>query len=107
MAGLLLEAPLSPYGFGGTRDLQSARPTTDDFAGTGGGGVNPEFIKRLAAKDRGADDPASPRNVMRSTYVADPDAFGADEDALLDTLLSTVVSEDNYPGDTAAVHIGR
>src|SRR6185369_542625 len=36
VAGLLLEAPVSPYGFGGTRDL-AGTPTTDDFAGTGGG----------------------------------------------------------------------
>ena len=99
VAGLLLEAPLSPYGFGGSRDLDGT-PTTDDFAGTGGGGVNPEFIKRLAAKDRG-DEPTSPRTVMRTTYVADPEAFGADEDAMLATMLSTVVSEDNYPGDSA------
>jgi len=54
VAGLLLEAPVSPYGFGGTRDL-AGTPTTDDFAGTGGGGVNPEFIARLTAKDRTGD----------------------------------------------------
>jgi pimeloyl-ACP methyl ester carboxylesterase len=101
VGGLLLEAPLSPYGFGGTGDL-TGTPSTVDFAGTGGGGVNPDFVKRLAAGDRSADDPASPRNVMRGTYVADPAALGADEEALLDTLLSTVVSEDNYPGDSAA-----
>ena len=33
--------------------------------------------------------------------MADPDAFGADEDAMLDTVLSTVVGADNYPGDSA------
>jgi pimeloyl-ACP methyl ester carboxylesterase len=98
--GLLLEAPLSPYGFGGTGDLVGTASTVD-FAGTGGGGVSPDFVKRLAAGDRSADDPASPRNVMKGTYVADPTAFGSDEDAMLDTLLSTVVSADNYPGDSA------
>ena len=102
VAGLLLEAPVSPYGFGGTRDLVGT-PTTDDFAGTGGGGVNPEFIARLTAKDRTGDDPASPRNVMRGMYVADPEAFGDDEEAMLDSLLSTVVSTDNYPGDFETV----
>ena len=99
VGGLLLESPVSPYGFGGTKDTDGT-PTTPDFAGTGGGGVNPEFVRRLAANDRGSDDPASPRTVMRGTYVADPDAFGADEDAMLDTVLSTVVGEDNYPGDS-------
>jgi pimeloyl-ACP methyl ester carboxylesterase len=100
-AGLLLESPVSPYGFGATRDLVGT-PTTPDYAGSGGGAVNPEFVKRLAAGDRTLDDQASPRNVMRTTYVADPAAFGDDEDALLDTMLSTVVGEDNYPGDSAA-----
>jgi pimeloyl-ACP methyl ester carboxylesterase len=99
--GLLLESPLSPYGFGGTRGL-TGEPTTVDFAGTGGGGVNPEFVKRLAAGDRSSDDPASPRNVMRATYVADPASLSEDEEALLDTLLSTVVGEANYPGDSSA-----
>jgi pimeloyl-ACP methyl ester carboxylesterase len=101
IAGLLLEAPLSPYGFGGTRDLIGTL-TTPDYAGTGAGAVNPSFVTRLAAKDRSSDDPASPRLVMRATYVADPDSFGPDEDAMLETALSTVVGEDNYPGDAAA-----
>jgi pimeloyl-ACP methyl ester carboxylesterase len=99
VAGLLLEAPVSPYGFGGTRDLVGTL-TTDDFAGTGGGGINPEFASRLAAQDRSGDDPASPRSVLRSFFVADPEAFGPDEEAMLDSLLSTVVGPDNYPGDS-------
>lgn len=99
-AGLLLESPVSPYGFGGTRDVDGT-PTTPDFAGTGGGSVNPEFVRRLAAKDRGGDDPTSPRAVLRSTYVADPASLGDDEEALLDSMLSTLVGEDNYPGDAA------
>lgn len=97
VAGLLLEAPLSPYGFGGTRDADGT-PTAPDFAGTGGGVANPDFVAALAAGDRG-DGPTSPRTVMRTTYVADPASFGDDEEALLDSLLSTAVGEDNYPGD--------
>jgi pimeloyl-ACP methyl ester carboxylesterase len=99
VSGLLLESPLSPYGFGGTRDLLGT-PTTDDFAGTGGGTGNPEFVRRLREGDRSSDDQASPRNVVRGTYVAKPEAFGADEDAMLDTVLSTVTGDDNYPGDS-------
>jgi pimeloyl-ACP methyl ester carboxylesterase len=87
LAGLLLESPLSPYGFGGTRDLEGT-PTTDDFAGTGAGAVNPDFVARLAAKDRSGDEPTTPRAVMLTAYVADPGAFGADEEAMLDTVLS-------------------
>jgi pimeloyl-ACP methyl ester carboxylesterase len=97
IAALVLEAPVSPYGFGGTRDLEGTL-TAADFAGTGGGAANPEFVKRLGARDRSVDDPVSPRNVMRGTYVADPSSFGADEDLLLDSMLSTVVGDDNYPG---------
>ncbi|GAA1876878.1 alpha/beta fold hydrolase [Asanoa iriomotensis] len=94
---MLLEAPLSPYGFGGTKDLDGT-PTTEDFAGTGAGTANPDFVARLAAKDRESDAQTSPRTVMRTAYVADPAALGADEELLLDTVLSTVTGDDNYPG---------
>jgi pimeloyl-ACP methyl ester carboxylesterase len=97
VAALLLEAPVSPYGFGGTRDLDGT-PTTPDFAGTGAGTANADFVARLAAKDRSADAPTSPRNVLRAAYVADPAALGADEELLLDSLLSTATGDDNYPG---------
>ncbi|GAA2598823.1 alpha/beta hydrolase [Dactylosporangium fulvum] len=101
IAALVLESPVSPYGFGGTRDLDGT-PTTPDFAGTGGGSVNPDFVRLLAAKDRGTDDQASPRNVMRAFYVAAPESFGDDEEFLLDTMLSTATGEDSYPGDASA-----
>jgi pimeloyl-ACP methyl ester carboxylesterase len=98
ISAILFEAPLSPYGFGGTRDLDGT-PTTADFAGTGGGTANPDFVRRIAAQDRSVDAPTSPLAVLRSAYVADPASLGADEDLLLDTVLTTAVGEDNYPGD--------
>ncbi|SCL39284.1 Alpha/beta hydrolase family protein [Micromonospora rhizosphaerae] len=101
VAAALLEAPVSPYGFGGTRDLDGT-PTTPDFAGTGGGTANPDFVARLAAADRGAEAQTSPRNVLRATYVADPASLGADEDLLVESLLSTVTGDDNYPGTAVA-----
>ena len=101
VAGLLLESPVSPYGFGGTRDVDGT-PTTPDFAGTGGGAVNPEFVARLAAGDRSGDTPTSPRAVLRTAYVADPASLGDDEEALLDTVLSTAVGPNNYPGDATS-----
>jgi pimeloyl-ACP methyl ester carboxylesterase len=97
-SGALFEAPVSPYGFGGTRDLDG-NPTTPDFAGTGGGTGNPDFVKRLAEQDRSADSPTSPLSVLRSAYVADPASLGDDEQLLLDTVLSTKTGVDNYPGD--------
>nr|WP_089246386.1 alpha/beta hydrolase [Asanoa hainanensis] len=101
VGAMLLEAPLSPYGFGGTKDLVGT-PTTEDFAGTGAGTANPDFVARLAAKDRESDAQTSPRTVMRTAYVADPASLGADEELLLDTVLSTVTGDDNYPGTSTA-----
>jgi pimeloyl-ACP methyl ester carboxylesterase len=83
IAALVLESPLSPYGFG---------------VG-GAGSVNADFVARLAAGDRGSD-PTSPRTVLRTCYVADPASLGQDEELLLDTVLSTVVGDANYPGDS-------
>ncbi|MFI5893636.1 alpha/beta fold hydrolase [Actinoplanes sp. NPDC051513] len=99
VSALLLEAPLSPYGFGGTRDLDGT-PTTADFAGTGGGGANPDFVRRIAEGDRNDDGPTSPLAVLRTAYVADPASLGDDEQLLLDTVLSTAIGDDNYPGDS-------
>jgi pimeloyl-ACP methyl ester carboxylesterase len=99
VSALLLEAPVSPYGFGGTRDADGTL-TTADFAGTGGGGANPDFVRRIAAGDRGDDGPTSPLGVLRTAYVADPASLGEDEQLLLDTVLSTAIGEDNYPGDS-------
>lgn len=93
----VLEAPMSPYGFGGTRD-PDGRPLSPDFAGSGGGTANPDFVAALAAGDRG-DDPGSARNVLRSFYVADPAGLGDDEEMLVDSVLSTRTGDDNYPGD--------
>ncbi|MCW3818717.1 alpha/beta hydrolase [Micromonospora sp. DR5-3] len=101
VAGLLLEAPVSPYGFGGTRDLDGT-PTTPDFAGTGAGTANPDFVARLAAQDRGEDGPTSPRNVLRAAYVADPASLGEDEELLLESMLTTATGDDNYPGTALA-----
>ena len=100
VAGLLLEAPVSPYGFGGTRDLDGT-PTTPDFAGTGAGTANADFVARLAAGDRGEEARTSPRSVLRATYVADPASLGDDEELLLDSLLSTATGDGNYPGTVA------
>jgi pimeloyl-ACP methyl ester carboxylesterase len=96
---LLLEAPVSPYGFGGTRDIEGT-PTTADFAGTGGGTGNPDFVRRIAEGDRSPEGPTSPLGVLRTAYVAGPASLGDDEQMLLDTVLSTATGDDNYPGDS-------
>jgi pimeloyl-ACP methyl ester carboxylesterase len=65
---LTLQAPVSPYGFGGTR-RDGSRVTADD-AGCGAGGANPDFVQRLTDRDATDEAPTSPRSVFRSGYVA-------------------------------------
>ena len=50
LASLTLIAPLSPYGFGGTKDAQGSLCYVD-CAGSGGGTAAPDFVRRLAAHD--------------------------------------------------------
>ncbi|WP_281964870.1 alpha/beta fold hydrolase [Serinicoccus marinus] len=97
---LVLEAPGSPFGFGGSTG-EDGRPVADDFAGSGGGTANPQFCAALAAGDRG-EEPTSPRTTLRSFYVAPGFTFAPEvEEAYLDAMLKTTVGDDVYPGDTA------
>ena len=100
LASLTLIAPLSPYGFGGTRGEQG-QACTDDAAGTGGGGANPDFVRRLAAGDASEDDPqTSPRVIMRTFFGPGENAANVDEDFLVKELLTTRTGDDFYPGDS-------
>jgi pimeloyl-ACP methyl ester carboxylesterase len=102
VASIVLESPMSPYGFGGTRDLAGA-PCWPDFAGSGGGTASPEMVRRIAAGDRGSDDPASPRNVMTTLYGRPPFQLPAGlEDELVDAMLQMTTGDGNYPGDAVA-----
>jgi pimeloyl-ACP methyl ester carboxylesterase len=93
--------PGSPYGFGGTKDVNGT-PSADDFAGSGGGVVNPDFPKLIMAKDRSSDNPqASPRVVMNSFYWKPPFKPAREED-LLSSLLTEKIGPDKYPGDFVA-----
>ena len=96
---LTLEAPVSPYGFGGT--ALDGSLLTSDAAGTGGGGANPDFVARLQAGDTSADEQTSPRSVYRGTYVAHPEAL-QHEDLWVASMLTTATGLDNYPGDATA-----
>ncbi|MBA2715013.1 MAG: alpha/beta hydrolase [Rubrobacteraceae bacterium] len=97
VASLVLVDPMSPYGFGGTKDI-AGTPCWQDHAGSGGGTANPEFVGRLEAKDRTEGDPNSPRNVMNYFYFKPP-FRAATEEVLLSSVLSTQTGEENYPGD--------
>ena len=90
--------PGSLYGFGGSKGIDG-KPCYDDFAGSGGGIVNPDFPKLMAAGDRGSDNSqASPRVVMNSFYWKPPFIPAREED-LLSSLLTEKVGEQKYPGD--------
>ena len=97
LSGTLVN-PGSPYGFGGSKGLDG-KPCYDDFAGSGGGVVNPEFPKLMASGDRSSDNPqASPRVVMNSFYWKPPFKPAREED-LLTSLMTEKVGPEKYPGD--------
>ncbi len=96
-ASLTLVSPVSPYGFGGTKDVSGA-PCYADFAGSGGGVVNPEFVQRIKDNDRSADSPNSPRNVINAFYYKAPFKAAREEEFLSAALLEQM-GDTKYPGD--------
>ena len=99
VAGLVLEAPMSPYGFGGTRDTVGT-PCFDDCAGSGAGTASPQFVEQLRQGDRSADSDFSPRKILRSFFVkASFQIPASEEDRYVDEILKTQVGPDHYPGD--------
>jgi len=87
----------SPYGFGGTRDAQGT-PTNDDFAGSGGGLLNPILIQGLLDGDHSADSPFSPRSVLR-LLVWGPPCIPDREDDLLEAMFQVHIGDKDLPGD--------
>jgi len=85
--------PVSPYGYGGSRDAEGTM-TYPDGAPTG---VNPEFVKLLTEGVTTADDPMAPRSVFRAHYVKPP-FVPEREDAYVASMLTTRVGDAFYPG---------
>jgi hypothetical protein len=88
------------FGFGGTKDNNGA-PCFADFAGTGAGTANPDFVKRLGEKDASSEAPTSPRTIM-NTYYFKPPFTSPREEVFVQALLTTKVGPENYPGDVAS-----
>jgi pimeloyl-ACP methyl ester carboxylesterase len=95
-ASVTLVAPVSPYGFGGTYGTDGTL-CDPDGAGSGAGSVNGDFVARLAAGDRGADSPTSPRQVLLAHYVKPP-FVPSELDIFVESMLSTRTGDDHYPG---------
>ncbi|MFC4543315.1 alpha/beta hydrolase [Halosolutus amylolyticus] len=95
---LVLVNPVSPYGFGGTKDVEGT-PCFDDYAGSGGGIGNDEFVSALADRVRDPSGEASPRKILRTYYVDPTHEFDPDrEESYLTGMLDTVTGDENYPG---------
>jgi pimeloyl-ACP methyl ester carboxylesterase len=100
IASVTLVDPVSPFGYGGSRDVEGT-PCYADGAPAGAGMVNPEFVTRLRDGDRGRSSPLSPRCVMENLYFHPP--FVPDRiEALLTGMLEARIGDDWYPGDVLA-----
>lgn len=98
LRSLTLQAAGSPFGYGGTKGAEGI-PNWPDYAGSGGGMANPDFVQRIASGDRG-NDQNSPRAVMNTFYFKPPFRAPTDrEEIYLSSLLSTKVTPGNYPGN--------
>lgn len=93
----ILVAPGSPYGFGGTKGVDGV-PCTPDYAGSGGGLVNPQVVQLVRDGYRGDDNPFGYRIALR-TLVYLPGRVPAREEALLSAALALHVGEQDWPGD--------
>ena len=98
VASITFISPVSPYGFGGTKGLDG-EPCYDDYAGCGGGLVSPDFVRMLKEKNRGEDDPNSPRNVINTFLFKPPFRADREEEFLTASMLERI-GEDRYPGDS-------
>ncbi|HUY77643.1 MAG TPA: alpha/beta hydrolase [Ktedonobacterales bacterium] len=99
---LFLEAPGSPFGYGATHGADGA-PNSDDYAGSGGGLINPELVARLKANDTTADSAFSPRSAMRHLYVKEGFTYDPRwEDALVEQMNLMQIGDHFYPGDSVA-----
>lgn len=98
VASLTLINPVSPFGFGGTKG-EEGTPCYSNFAGSGGGTANPEFIDLLKRGDRSAEKPNSPLHVLNQYYFKAPFTVAAErEEKFVTSMLLTKVGEALYPG---------
>lgn len=120
IASLILESPMSPFGFGGSVNSGlELKKSDDDFAGSGGGAVNPAFIDSIRTQDEkiSSSQPegmkASPQFYCRSTmnglyyHMIDGKTLlqrgiidQATEDLYTEAMFKTKLGEGLYPGNS-------
>ena len=102
IASLTLIGSMPPYGMLGTKDIEGT-PCWPDYAGSGGGFVDREFVSFLSNKleddPKDPNNPSSPRNVLNRFYFKPP-FRSKREDVFVSEMLKTAVDGNNYPGDT-------
>jgi pimeloyl-ACP methyl ester carboxylesterase len=98
LLSVTLAGPGAPFGFGGTRDA-AGTPTTPDFAGSGGGLINPDLIQSILGGDRDSLSDFSPRGIMRR-LVWGEGYIPEHEDALIDAMFRVHIGERELPGDS-------
>ncbi|MEG1633598.1 MAG: alpha/beta hydrolase, partial [Oscillospiraceae bacterium] len=97
---LILEAPLSPFGFGGTYDEDGKKLQPLGLA-SGGGCANPQLVAAIEKGDR-----AFIAQVLDTVYVAPPFQIDPElKELYIDGVLSTKLGEGLYPGDSAAAAV--
>lgn len=91
---LVLFAPLSPFGFGGTYTNDGKMLEPINIA-SGGGCVNPDLIKAVCEQDKDYL-----RNILRTLYFKPTYTIDAEyEDIFVDSLASAKYGDGLYPGD--------
>jgi pimeloyl-ACP methyl ester carboxylesterase len=100
VASLTLISSMPPYGMLGTKDTIGT-PCWPDYAGSGGGMANPQFVERLEKDDQTTESPFSPRNVMNNAYFKAPFRVAPEtEEVFVSEMLRMKVGNGNYPGDS-------
>lgn len=98
LLSVTLAGPGAPFGFGGTKDA-AGTPTTDDYAGSGGGLINPDLVQSILDGDRDSIADFSPRGIMRR-LVWSGGQIPEREDALIDAMFRVHIGERELPGDS-------
>lgn len=98
---IILVAPMSPFGFGGTKD-ERGTPCYPDYAGSGGGLIaryNTEFPRLLKEKYKGTEHPSSPINAVKTLFANDYNPTNDLLEFILNMMFKMNLNQEFYPGD--------